>query len=149
MADLALAQIDDLVARMGHVSAERARAALEDVSNVIHQFTGNVWVDSETGGLVDDIPPVVRTICCAAARRVLENPQGVVSESLGEYSVTVGGSSNDVYLSRSEMRLLRRAAGGSGISTVELETPYQRVGDVFVPVAGSSEGFPMGPFPSA
>jgi hypothetical protein len=145
----ALATVPDLEARMGAVSdAARARAVLQDASNLIHAETNNAWVSD--GALIDDVPGIALTVCCAVARRVIENPSGVTSEALGPFSQSIASSSNDVYLTKAEKRTLRRAAGlGAGV--LELESPYplrQSTTDVYVPwVDADSEQFPMGPFP--
>lgn len=139
MADVALAALTDLSARGVNVSdASRAQAAIEDVSNLIHHYTVNAWIDADTGELVDSIPGVVRTICCNAAQRVLRNPLGVTqqSESAGPFSqgVQFADSSSDAYLRAHEITQLRTAAGVSGgLAVIEttrgpLETP-----EVFTP----------------
>jgi hypothetical protein len=148
----ALASLDDLEARMGTVADEaRALAAIDDASNLIHTVTNSAWLDD--GALIESVPSIAVTICCSVARRVLENPAGITSETLGPFSQSVSNSTADVYLTTSEQRLLRRATGGSAVGSVTLESPYPLRGadsDVYVPwVDETSEAFPMGPFPAS
>lgn len=154
MAGLALASFDDLTARMGEgVDSTRARVALTDASNLIHAETNNVWISD--GVLVADIPGIVLTICCKIAERVLSNPNGLTGETMGPFAEQYANSSNDVYLTRNERRLLQRAAtgGGSSIGSITLESPYPMrpaLTDVYTVFDNpDTEYFPMGPFPSS
>lgn len=147
----ALAELSDLEARMGTVvDASRAQAAIDDASNWIHEATNSVWLD-DAGELVDTIPSVALTVCCAVARRILTNPDGITSESLGPFSQGQSYASSDVYLTKAETRILRRAAG-VGIGAITLESPYPlraATSEIYVPwVDSTSEQFPMGPFPT-
>ena len=126
MASPALASLDDLEARMGSVSdATRAQAAIDDASALIHDATGYAFVDDD-GELVADVPAVVRAVCCKAARRSMENPLGLVSqsESISDYtqSLTFSPPSADVYLSAAERDTVRRAAGLGRLGSVKVVT---------------------------
>ncbi len=148
----ALALGSDLTARMGDgLDSARAQAAIEDASNLIHEATANVWIDDD-GALVDTIPGIAVTICCSVARRILTNPDGFTSESVGPFAQAMSNASSDVYLTKAEQRILRRAAG-IGFGSITLESPFplrQSTSDVYVDwVDGDSEQFPMGPFPSS
>lgn len=129
-----LASPSDLAARMGDVGdLEQAVAALEDASSLIHLVSGRVWIDDE-GALVDTVPGVVKTICCAVARRVLTNPEGLSAESVVNYSATYTNASTDVYLTKSEVKRLRQAAGLGGVTVISstrgrMETPRVRLYD--------------------
>jgi hypothetical protein len=147
----ALAELDDLEARMGSLAdTPRAQAAIDDASNWIHEATNSVWI-ADDGTLVATIPSVALTICCAVARRILTNPDGITSESLGPFSQGQSYASSDVYLTKAETRILRRAAG-VGIGSITLESPYPlraATSEIYVPwVDQDSEQFPMGPFPT-
>lgn len=151
MAGPALASIEDLAARGANVSDRaRALAAIVDASAAIHVLTGDTWLDDD-GNDVSAVPAIAKTICCAVARRILDNPGGVQSVTLGSFSETRRNDTADVYLKKSEERLLRRAAGTSTIGTVRLETPYVRYldDDLYMDVEGSSEPLPMGPWPTS
>ena len=121
MSDPRCASLEDLEARMGGVQdVARAGAALDDASALIHLVSGYAWV--EDGELVEDVPGAVVAVCCSAARRVLENPLGVSNqtETITNYShsETFVATSNDVYLTKQEVRRIRQAAGLAGITTL-------------------------------
>jgi hypothetical protein len=121
MAGARLASFSDLATRMGPVAdVARAEAALDDASALIHLVSRNAWVDG--GVLVDDVPGVVKAVCCSAARRVLENPLGVSNqtETIANFShsETFVATSNDVYLTKQEITRIRQAAGLFGVGTV-------------------------------
>lgn len=118
MALPAFASIEDLEARMGPMSdPARAQAALDDASALIRAEAGETWVDDD-GTLAADVPGVLLTICCKAARRSLANPDGVTSESIEDYSVSFGNTSPDVYLTKAERAMVRRAAGRNSVGTL-------------------------------
>lgn len=134
MADTALATLTDLSARGVDTSdASRVQAAIEDVSNLIHHYTANAWIDEDTGELVDGIPGLARTICCNAVQRMIRNPLGITqqNETAGPFSqgMQFADSSADAYLRANEVDQLRSAAGiGHGLTVIEftrgpLETP--------------------------
>lgn len=130
----ALASIDDLSVRGVDVSDEaRAQSAIEDASARIHAETNWVWIDSATGDVVVSVPDIAVTVCCAAATRSLTNPESVSSESeaigrMWSTSRTFANASPDVYLTRSEKALVRRAAGIGGLGVVRLKAPGLRSG---------------------
>lgn len=145
MADLTLAQLDDLEARMGHVGdVARASAALDDASAVIHAETDDAWVGDD-GELVESIPSIVVTVCCKVASRVLENPEGLTSETLGPFSAGRANPSPDAYLTKNERRLILRAAGKSGgIGSIELESPFtSALSTLYAPQYGGGDPIPM------
>lgn len=102
---------------------ERALAALDDASSLIRDEAGKTWVDDEgelalpTGTDAWRADTLVR-VCCSAARRSLENPDGVSQESLGGYAVSTANASSDVYLTSGERRAVRRAAGKATIGAI-------------------------------
>jgi hypothetical protein len=125
----AFAKLEDLSARLGRVFGDntveerRARAALDDVSSAIRDCAGKSWVNDD--GELDlpseassTVPDTLRSVCVAAARRVYENPENYTQASIGATSYTYGNSSSDVYLTRSEQRRVRRAAGRSGLQAM-------------------------------
>lgn len=150
MASLALASIPDLEARMGqNVDTARAQAAIDDASSLIHLATNNVWIVD--GALVAGIPGVALTVCCAAARRILDNPDLVTAEQIGHANFTYADSSNEAFLKKAELTAVRKAAGISLIGTITLESPYPtryELTDLYVSVEGTDEMLPFGPFPT-
>lgn len=124
MASLALAELGDLEARMGPQSdVPRAQAAIDDASSAIHAETNNAWIAD--GELVANIPGVAKAVCCSVARRVLSNPQGLTSQTLGPATEQMANASADVYLTKNEKRLLRRGLGGtSGTIQIDARIPW-------------------------
>lgn len=144
-----LATIADLTARMGDVGdVSRAMARLADASALIRaEASPEDWLTVD--GLLESVPPLIVTICCGVAQRVLDNPAGLSAESLGTYSATIANSSTDVYLTKAERRLVRKVAGALTIGSIEFQTPYRKedVADIYMTVADSDEQLPMGPWP--
>lgn len=130
----ALASVDDLSVRGVDVSDEaRAQSAIEDASVRIHTETNWVWIDASTGELVESVPDIAATVCLAAATRSLTNPDAVSSESesigrMWSTSRTFANASPDVFLSRSEKALLRRAAGIGGLGVMRIKAPGLKSG---------------------
>lgn len=143
MAEPSFASITDLSARMGDVGdVEAALAALEDASSLIHLVSGRAWIDEEDDPdepltLSADTPGAMKGICCAAARRVLENPEALNAESVVNYRAEYSNASTDVYLTKSEIKRIRQAAGLGGVTVIsttreEIETPLVRYRDPYL-----------------
>lgn len=114
------ATLEDLAQRRpgGVGDHARAAAALDDASTLIRAETGKNWVDAnDAAKLAADLPPIIQAVTCSVARRVIDNPDGIQTEALGSYSVTLANASGDVYLTKTERRLVRKAAGLSEIWT--------------------------------
>lgn len=139
-----LAAVADLGARLpGGISEAdepRAQAALEDASSKIRSVAGVTWTTDDE--LDDDVPDIIVTICCSAARRSFVNPDGVTGENAGSYGFTQANASPDVYLTKAEQGAVRKAAGKSGMWS----QPMTRGGpDVttWVDVTGTDEPLPV------
>lgn len=131
----ALAELSDLEARLGvdlsGSDSTRAQAALDDASAVIRDEAGVDFLDPEDDASLDpDMPAVIVTICLAVAMRAYDNPNGERSESLGSASVSHGvyGQAG-VYLTPTERRMVRKAAGSASVGTVELRQAWVPVND--------------------
>lgn len=100
----ALASVDDLVDRLGREvdDAERARAeaALEDASALVREEARRDWTEGA--------PPAVQAVVLTAALRVMRNPDGITSETIGPYSYKRRDQDADVYLSEAEKAIVRR-----------------------------------------
>lgn len=118
----AFATVSELAARMpgGLPDDEtpRADAALSDASALIRAEAGTDWVDD--AGALSGVPDVVVMVAIAVARRALSNPDGLTSESIQDYSraFASNSASADVYLTKGERRVVRQAAGRSGLWTM-------------------------------
>lgn len=136
-----LVPVSDLEKRLGVdvgslVDADlvRAQTALEDVSALVREEAGKTWVD------VDDVtitaPDGVLVVARTAALRQYRNPDGYVSENIGQGAYTWSTSqdgANGAYLTADEKRIVKRAANGGGSSVYTLRTPpatYDPVSDV-------------------
>lgn len=151
MSQPALATVADLEARGVDVSnSARAQAALDDASAFIRDVASpEDWVNDD--GTLGDVPDVVVAVCCRAAQRSLDNPRALQSESIGSYSSTFANSSPDVYLTKSERKAIRRAAGltTGALGAVTIESPYVRHLDAdYVDVEGGGDPILMGPWPN-
>jgi hypothetical protein len=138
---MALATKEDFAARHGALaSGEEAlvTALLEDASALIAlEVPPAAWLAEDFEG---DVPAGAKAICIQVAYRAWENPDGIAREQLGAMARTYRGTdqADALWLTKSEARLLRKAAGISSVQSVPVETPYS--GD---PV----EGHPMDFFP--
>lgn len=124
----AFASLTDLRARIpGGIEDDdeaRAQANLDDASVLIRAESRRNWVNDDDEL---DLPTgddrwradILVRVCLAAAQRAFENPEGVTQEALLSYSETRASSSNDVYLTAAEKRLIRKAAGTSGLGTID------------------------------
>jgi hypothetical protein len=122
-----LATIWQLQARIpGEMSdgdVPRALAALDDASAWIRTEAGTEdWLDAD--GLLETVPPVIVSICCAVARRIIDNPAGLVSETVAGYSYSQSNATTDVYLTKAEKAMIHKIVGGGGLVSVPLEGPY-------------------------
>lgn len=145
----ALASLEQLATRLGGIDdsdEERAQAALDDASALIRTEAGEDWVtDDDPPELdTDNLPDVIVTVCCAAARRAVTNPDGVTQESLDGYSTSYRNDSADVYLTKAERRLVRGAAGRGALWTQPTTRGDYDVATVLAPVGAypTSDEFP-------
>ncbi|WIC90157.1 head-to-tail adaptor [Arthrobacter phage VroomVroom] len=97
----------------------RAEEALDDATTLalaeVNETKAILWTV--------DAPKIVTLVVLKAAKREFENPRGMESESLGEHSVG-GLDTTGVYLKRSEIAQIRRAASGrSGGFVGSVRTP--------------------------
>lgn len=111
-----LATVTQLAARLGRTldTAETAMAAgaLADASARV-RFAGLPWPNPELA------PAVVVGIVLDAAERRIRNPEGLRSETLGDYQYSRTSSTpTGTSLSGVETAIIRRAAGFGGLVSV-------------------------------
>lgn len=141
----AFATLEQLTARVvgGQVDDARAQAVLDDASARIRAEAVKTWVDTQ-GHLVADLPDVVVVVCLQAALRAYQNPERLTQEGIGTGYVQSNVSA-DVYLTKAELRLVRRAAGNSGLWSKPTTRGYMESGrgpgtdTTFLPTEGSEE----------
>lgn len=68
------------------------------------------------------LPAVVLPVICAVVRRAFDNPGGLQSETIGDYTWrgVKSGETSNIYLTADEKRTVRRAAVKLGIATITL-----------------------------
>jgi hypothetical protein len=123
---MSLATLDDYEARYGPVAdddRDRAETILDDASALVLRAVG----DSEADWVADDADPPreVIIVVTGVARRALKHEDGVVREQLGEHAVTYRADSPwEIWLTRQEERIVRKAAELSSAQSVTLVSPY-------------------------
>ena len=101
----------------------RALAALEDASAWIRVEAGEDWLDDD--GNLEEVPGAVVSVCCSVARRILDNPDGIMQMSVAQYSEGRVNATTDVYLTKQEKAIVRKAAGtAGGLVAVTLASPF-------------------------
>lgn len=90
---------------------ERAQANLDDASALIRAEAGKTWED-------EDPPEVIVSICLAVAKRALENPSGIRSDSVDNYTRVFAEADSAVYLTEREAKLVWKVAGKSRLWTL-------------------------------
>lgn len=120
-----------LTEKIGYIptdaEADRARALLVDASELIRDVAGLTWLNEAEDDVVG-VPHRVQVICREAAYRAFDNPTGLSQRSIGDSSRSYDRSGREggeaVYLTTDEERAVRKAATGSSLVVVTLESPY-------------------------
>lgn len=100
-------------------------ADLDATAAGLYVELANGLVTDITGDLSAPFPARARAVALEAAARAYRNPEGATSETIDDYTFRRDGatSSGGVYLTPSEMALLRGlAGGGSAVRSVRLVT---------------------------
>lgn len=117
----ALITVEQLLARPGFEGVDEAQASavLDDVSALVA-----AEADLDTPWTAGTVPAEVVPVIVSMARRGLSNPRGLTGEQLGDYGWQAQGASgaSSLYATRREKRIIRRAAGRSGGSAVEMNS---------------------------
>lgn len=141
----AFATLDQLAARVTVTDEDRAQAALEDASVEIRSIAGVTFVTADVldfTGYPAWAEDALVKVCCAAAVRSLTNPEGAQAETIGSYSHSYANASPDVYLTANEKRLIRRAAGRTGLGTITTTTGYDDSDTQYLDVIPPGEPMP-------
>jgi hypothetical protein len=102
--------------------AERALNAATTLALVeVPTRTAQTWAQGAA-------PEVVELVIVTAARRGYENPRGILTESLGEHSVSLSESTG-VYLTRREVELIERAAKRRRVYSIRTPSAYEAPAD--------------------
>jgi len=145
----ALATLDQLAVRVTVSDDDRAQAALVDASVEIRSIAGVSFVTDDVldfTGYPSWAEDALVKVCCSAAARALANPEGLAqqAETIGAYSYSSGfaNASPDVYLTANEKRLVRRAAGRTGLGTITTTTGYDDCDTQYIAVSPPGEPMP-------
>lgn len=105
---MGLIAVSDLDARqVEYADTAQAQAAIDDASAVARACVSPVLDSVDT----PDTPAAVVAVVVGMVRRVLANPRGLQSETLGDYTYAAGSNSVATLLpTQRERRLLRQAA---------------------------------------
>lgn len=108
---MGLISVDDLDARqVEYADTTQAQAAVDDASAVARDCVSPVLDDLNRGD-DPDVPAIVVAVVVGMVRRVLTNPTGWQSATLGDFTFAAGTNSVATLLpTQREKRLLRRAA---------------------------------------
>ena len=148
MALPSLASLEELTRRLGvalnEAEQERAQAALDDASALIRAEAATTWTDTADPPTLANVPAIVESITLSVARRAYENPSAHADKRVDDISVTYDRRRGEgaVYLTSAERRAVRKAAGVSGVSTIELEGAWPFDTTVYVPVEGGGDLMP-------
>ena len=140
-----LADVSDLRMRTGEAyegdDRLRAEAVLTDASNLIRDEAGKTWVNTTTNAA--EPPDAIFSLALKVARRALDNPEGLTSETHPEYSWRKDGAEDGVYLTERECRICRRNGGKSGLCKKKTTRLDEENATVWVEDEYGSEPFPM------
>ena len=124
----ALFTLPELAAYMQTPTVDEATATL------LAELAEGLIADTYGAELPDPPPPRLRRIALEATKRAYQNPNGYVSESIGDYSYTRGSRSNPraleqsgVYLTDAERATIVSASGRSTVRTYRLVTALEAV----------------------
>lgn len=133
MADLITeAQFTDRTGRtLSPTQVTQVAALIADASSLVVDIVGDSTItDSWDVDTADSVPGSVVPVVVAMVRRGLDNPNGFTSEAKEAYSYS--GPGGTVFASREETRVIRKAAGKSGVGAMNLDSylPHADVAEV-------------------
>ena len=131
---IALATIQDYADRYGYGpdsdDDSRITTLLWDASAFVCDVAGTDWtvVDPDDASVsLGAVPPMVVIVVCEAARRAFENPAGLQSETMGDYTwraQMTAPATSGVFLTAAERAIVRRAVGNLGVGSVDLTNTF-------------------------
>ena len=138
---MGLISVADLDARqVEYVDNAQAQAAIDDASAVARACVSPVLDSVEA----DDAPAAVKAIVVGMVRRVLTNPRGLQSETLGDYTYAAGTNAvATLFPTTREKRMLRQAARAYALAN-DLAVPSWGAGSAYMeadlPASGAWDG---------
>jgi len=102
----------------------------EATGELIRELVTDLIADVSGAPIPDQFPPRFKRVALAATKRAYLNPNGYVSESLGDYSYSRGarsgaGVESSVYLTDAERASILASSGRSSVRSVKLVTPFE------------------------
>jgi len=124
-----------------------AESVLDEASTIVREESGKSWLSSDGASIV--APDIVRVITLRVAERAIRNPDGLSSETAGDYSYQRNGVGADggLFLTPWEISVLRKATGRNGLWTQPLTRGEEYYNTEWVMDQFGSEPFPMGSIP--
>lgn len=135
---MGLVNVADLDARqVEYADNAQAQAAIDDASAVARACVSPIFDTIERGG-TPDVPATVVAVVVGMVRRVLTNPRGLQSETLGDYTFAAGSNAVATLLPTArERRLLRLAAAA-----------YATANKLTIPAWGASGAYQQADLPA-
>lgn len=125
----------------GSPDGNRAAGALADASALVRAEAGRSWTDGD--GRLAEVPDEIATVVLKAARREWDNPRGLSSETIADY--TWRGDTS-VYLTDQEIAICRRyrssGGGTGGLWSLGMTRGADGPDTVYVPVEGGGDLLP-------
>lgn len=106
--------------------ATQVEALITDASALVVDIVGDA--DITDPWTVVTVPASIVPVVVSMVRRAMDNPNGYSQESIGNYSYSIGsGTTAGLFANKDEVRAIRKAAGSSGIASLNLESdlPYR------------------------
>jgi hypothetical protein len=125
-----------------------AESVLNAASTLVRAESGKNWLDPDDATVVV-APDIIREIVIRVAERAIRNPDGLSSESAGDYSYQRNGVSGDgaMFLTDWELEMLRKVAGKGKLWTQQLTRGECYDSTEWVWDNFGTEPFPMGSIP--
>lgn len=97
----------------------QAESLIADASALVVDIVNDVAVTDTWD--VGSVPPAVVPVVVSMVRRAIDNPAGFSQQSAGSFSVSSPNTSG-LFATRDEIRAVRKAAGTSGIASLNLDS---------------------------
>jgi len=122
-----------------------AESALDEASEIVREESGNTWVDPVNPTVVT-APRIIKIIVLRVAERKLRNPDGLSSETAGDYSYQRNGVGADggLYLTPWEIKVLNKQVGKTGLWTQPTTRGDIYCDQVFMEDSFGADLFPVG-----
>lgn len=122
---MALLTVAELEARYGSVDETKAEAHIDDVSAEVVDYV--TILDTDADDLIspedwDDetVPAAIKGVVARVVNRALTNPLARTGEQLGDHNWQAPMAASGGTLGPKDRRIIRRAVGRLGVSTVGL-----------------------------